>query len=505
MLCIWRSLTAGGAWSVRLRILVAVAVSVAPASSARAIAGTLALAPGHRSTEANVAVDPVNPNDILVVARDEDSGPLVGLRTWRSADGGRTFRDGMLVNGRLGGWRADGSDPVAVFDQVGRPAPAFLALRYGRSSWESRIMLGSRTVVAIQHGPPIPTLGSVFGPRVWYDKPWAAIDPSTGVAFVTWTERSETKSGPVEKVAVTSALPGRSFSRPRILGDGSGAQPVIGSGASVVVVWYRQPNLNPRAQILSSRSRDRGKTWSRPTIIASGVNARGDPPFPTVVRAGAGNVACWQQYGTWPHERIACSRSPNGVSWSKSRVVVQPPAAGEAAQPALAASPDGQVWLAFYRFDTHSTSVELWSSTAGADTWRRRGVLMRRAVSRGTRFLGDYEGLAATRDWVIAAFVMPTQPSAIRQVVEVSRFSTHTAEALGRRYSHWLGETRLTEVDQSRSARYDASVQTASPEGYLGQHRLRRLGCNVRPRVGHCQRDQSPVAGQARGAGESEQ
>jgi len=51
---------------------------------------------------------------------------------------------------------------------------------------------------------------------------------------------------------------------------------------------------------------------------------------------------------------------------------------------------------------------------------------MRRAVPRsGSSFLGDYEGLAASRNWILAAFVMPVRANAFRQVVEVSRFSTN--------------------------------------------------------------------------------
>ena len=410
----------------KLRTVSLAAMSAALLASAPAVAFTLSLPAGHRSTEANIAVDPADPSDVLVVARDEDKGRLVRLRMWRSRDGGLTFRGGMLVDGRLAGAPADGSDPVALFDAQGRPAPAFLALRYGKSSWETRIMLGNRIVVRASYGRPFPTLGEGFGTRRWFDKPWAAIDPSSGIAYVTWTERSATRTGPVEKVAVTSARSGRPFPRARILGDGSGSQPVIGAGSTVVIVWYQQPNLSLRARILSSRSLNGGRSWSRPTVVASGINARGDPPFPTVVRAGRGFVACWQQYGVWPRERIACSRSTNGATWSRPKVVAQPAGAGDAAQPALAASPDGQLWLAFYRFDRTTTSVELWSSTATTDTWQRRTVLMRTRVPRSAYyFLGDYEGLAATRDWVTAAFVMPTRAFDFRQVVEVSRFPTH--------------------------------------------------------------------------------
>lgn len=407
-----------------VRVALVAAVSAGAVMAARADALTLSLPDGHRSTEANVAVDPSNPSDVLVVARDEDRGRLVGLRMWRSGDGGRSFRGGMLVNRRLDGAPADASDPVALFDQRGRPAPAFLALRYGSTRWESRIMLGDRVVIRAGYGRPFPTLGEGFGTRRWFDKPWAAISRD-GFAYVAWTERGATRTGPVEKVAVATAPALRPFSEPRVLGTGSGAEPVIGPGSSAVVVWYQQPNLSQYARILSSRSLDRGASWSAPKVVATHVNARGDPPFPTVVRSGRTYVACWQQYASWPRERVACARSANGVSWSRSRIVAQPSGAGDAAQPALAAGPGGSLWLAFYRFQRSSTSVELWSSSTSTGSWRHRAVLMRRAVPRsGSVFLGDYEGLAVSGRSLIAAFTMPVRAHAFRQVVEVSRFST---------------------------------------------------------------------------------
>jgi hypothetical protein len=385
---------------------------------------TLPLPVGHSSTEASVAIDPTDARDVLVVARDESvHSRLVGLRMWRSRDGGRTFRGGMLLDRRLDGAPADGSNPVALFDNLGRPAPVFLALRWGKSKWQTRVMLGSRTVVRAEYGRPFPTLGGIYGPREWYDKPWGAIDPASGFAHVSWTVRWETNSGPVEKVAIASAMPGKPFPKALVLGSGSGSQPVLGRGSTVLVVWYEQPNLSLRARILSSLSVDDGVTWSLPRVVASGINARGYPPFPTVVRARSGFVACWQQYARWPRERVACSRSPDGSSWLRPRIVAQPQGAGDAAEPALAAGPDGRLWLSFYRFTRSSTSVELWGSSAGTDMWQRRATLMRRAVPSSLH-LGDYQGLAASRSSVIAAFTMPVRAHAFRQVVQVARFST---------------------------------------------------------------------------------
>lgn len=392
-----------------------------PATATRSGAAvTLPLPAGHRSTEANIALDPTDPSDVLVVARDEDRGRLVGLRMWRSRDGGHSFRGGMLVPRRIDGRPANASDPVALYDAQGRPAPAFLALRYGRSTWQTRIMLGSRTVISAEYGPPFPTFNEP-SPHAWYDKPWAAFDPRDGRAYVTWTERSM-ETGPVEDVDVASTLPGRPFSNARVLGPGSGSVPVLGRGSTVLVVWYHVPNLSTRARILSARSTDHGQTWAPPHVVARGVNARRYSPFPAVVWAGSRFVACWQEHTVFPRERIACSHSWDGLAWSPPRVVAQPRGAGDADQPALATSPDGRIWLAFYRFDHGSTSVELWSSTTGT-RWRKRAVLMRRPIPRsGSSFLGDYQGLVATGKWVIAAFTMPVRAGGFRQVVQVSRF-----------------------------------------------------------------------------------
>jgi hypothetical protein len=403
------------------RLLLA-SLSALLTASAPAAAGVLRLPAGHRSTEAHVAVDPTDPNDVLVVARDEERGRRVGLRMWRSHDGGRSFRGGMLVDRRLEGAPADASDPVALFDHRGQPAPAFLALRYGQSTWETRIMLGDRVVVRAVYGPPFPTLGEGFGTRTWYDKPWAAIDPRDGLAHVTWTENGSTATGPLQSVAVASAPPGAGFPAAHVLGAGSGAQPVLGRGSTVLVVWYRQPNLSQRARILSSRSLDRGRTWSAPAVVARRVNSPGDPPFPTVARTSAGFTACWQQYTTRRREQIACARSRDGIAWSRPALVGRGRGGGDAAQPALAAGPHGTLWLAFYRFGRRSTSVELWSARGGDSRWRFRSVLMRRRVPRsGSYFLGDYEGLATSRKAVVAAFTMPVRNHGFRQVVEVAQ------------------------------------------------------------------------------------
>jgi hypothetical protein len=84
----------------RLQAVLVVAVLGALMSCVLAVAAMLPLPAGHRSTEAHVAVDPTDPKDMLVLARDEDGGPLARLRMWRSDDGGQTFRGGMLVDGR---------------------------------------------------------------------------------------------------------------------------------------------------------------------------------------------------------------------------------------------------------------------------------------------------------------------------------------------------------------------------------------------------------------------
>ena len=396
--------------------LLMVLAAALPSSAAHA-ARTLPLPAGHRSTEAHIAVDPSDPRDVLVVARDEDRTRFVALRRWRSRDGGRSFRMGMLVDKRLDGSAADASDPVALFDHRGAPAPAFLALRYGTSTWQTRIMLGDRIVVSDDHGPPLPSLGEGFGTRRWHDKPWAVVDPADGLALVAWTMRENTEIAPVEHVVVARALPGSPFGEPQVVGTGNGAQPLLGPGSNAVLVWYEAPNLAGTARVLGARSLDRGATWSAPTVIAEEIAVRGDPPFPTVVRSGSGYTACWQQFPARRRGRIACARSTDGSAWTTPELI----GPAGAAQPALATTPDGRLWLAFYRYRSASTAVELWVSGTGGRAWRRRSTLMRRRVRPYSwYFLGDYQGLAASGNRVVAAFVMPVRPHGFRQEVVVA-------------------------------------------------------------------------------------
>jgi hypothetical protein len=393
----------------RVTAVVAIALSSAVVGSASAadLVRPVTILSGHRPCEANLAVDPRDPRDLDVVARDESRDGLVRLRAWRSLDGGRRFRASWIVDGRVAGDRGEASDPVAVYDNKGAPAPAYLALRYGPTTWDSRIVFGTRPVIVSEHAPPFPTLSEDLGTRPWHDKPWATVDRRDGRAYVAWTQRDDTDTMPVAHIMVASALTGEQFGEPvAVARGGTGAQLAVRPDGTVVVAWVDKPNLSTQGRIRAARSTDHGATWSAPATVAA-ISIEDELSLPTLATDARGRLAlCWQEARRIGAGRVACSRSTDGRAWSRRRYVT--PAVSR--QPAVAATGNGRFWLLVYRYEPDRTRVELWRSCDAARHWRRAAVLARRPFGQSPIFIGDYQGLAATARTVYAAFVLPRRP-----------------------------------------------------------------------------------------------
>jgi hypothetical protein len=268
----------------------------------------------HAATqnEPAIAVDPNNPNRIVVGANDYVT------RTWSckiqgipcsalgdgysgsyySNDGGATWccaatdprHLGTLVPGvtRLSGGTYDaGGDPAVAFDSRGRVY--FAGLGFNRPL-PPRSLWGPNTVTVnrgtfndegrLRWGPPT-FIDQTTDPAIFNDKEWIAADyhkdsPFRDRVYVTWTIffiDPVTEDYIQSPIAVAiSADGGRTFSDPQlIVGDvlfDQGSRVAVGPDGTVYVVWQGSRAVDVFDSIWMVKSGDGGATWTTPIAIA---------------------------------------------------------------------------------------------------------------------------------------------------------------------------------------------------------------------------------------------
>lgn len=371
--------------------------------------------------EVSQAVDPHNPNHLLVTWQQDrylERGGARGIGSAVSFDGGKTWTTAMLPGITVcdGGdfqratdpWAAIGGDGVTYVMSLGYdPGPKsseapFLgeyanlrnAVLISRSEDGGRTW-GTPNVVAISPG------------ILFNDKETLTADPNTpGLLYATW---GIVPTNAIVPVFARSEDGGRTWTPPIPIpntGSGNGDQIAVLDDGTIVSVASRGP-------MQSITSRDRGVTWSRPSRIAAGTYAEGPPGvrggagIPSVATDGKSVFVSWSDtFATF------FARSGDaGTTWNVSTVgggVYAPPSRSTTA---VAGTDAGRlVVMTYFVEPDFRTTLVMGTSGDGGESWSEQPVtdvfdFLRAPDSQGRgRFLGDYFGLSASGDDVVAAF-----------------------------------------------------------------------------------------------------
>lgn len=370
--------------------------------------------------EPHAALDPTRPDRLIVAAQYGPGYNRGGRRiwTWSSADGGRTWSGAdMPVPGAA---TVLAADPVTAFGTDGRAMVAFL---YADSGFRGGAALTRSDPATLDLGPAHRVVADRLdhgGGAV--DKDWLAVDrspvsPFLGTVYLSWHFNRPLPDHQVESSLWVAASrdQGSTWSEPsRVTGHFGGQIATASNGALEAVLQADS------SAILHTTSADGGRSFDAVDTVAR-RSAGGSVDLPTLaVLPGDTLLVCWAEPDSTPDTGIRCGRGWNG-SW---KMAARFPAGGARGLPAVAVGLTA-VWLLAYQADSAATRVELWRSGDGGRRFTRHSVLAERPFGRAfvclagggpcrsdpKRFFpGDYVGLAAGADRVLAAFTLPAGP-----------------------------------------------------------------------------------------------
>ena len=255
---------------------------------------------GFRSpAELSVAINPAAPENVVVVSLA--AGPPQGPRTtnygYVSGDGGLTWETVMAPNPQ---GRTQGDDAV-TFDAQGRAYRSYISFEGIRVARPARawngIFVSRSDDGGLTWNPPVPAVDHINTVKPFEDKPWLVTDnapesPHFGNLYLAWTRFDVYGSAdPADSTQILfsrSKDHGRTFSVPFQISDSGGnavdsddtvegAVPAVGPGGEVYVAW-----AGPRG-IVFDRSLDGGWTFGEDQVIADNPGGW-DIPIPGMAR-----------------------------------------------------------------------------------------------------------------------------------------------------------------------------------------------------------------------------
>jgi hypothetical protein len=420
------------------------------------------------SSEPHVAVDPMNPRRVAVVATA--AGQREPFWCWWTDDAGATWSDAP-VHSFDDGLDPFGADPIVAYGTNGELIVA--GLTTPRVFWESEVV--QENLKRLSETNDTSTWGNALeeenwrrlwasgiprvdnlavlrsnGARKWTgaavrnsiraDREALAVDnePSSlycGNAYVAWAERH---GAPFKLMFARSRDCGRSFEAPKRLGGRNGfAQPeiLVGPNGTVHVLWSHPFRPDPNAGedagtgIFHAVSTDGGETFEERGVVVPHGGAALVHMFHAGVAPDGSLLAVWQEADKIPQEQrvqplqtLRFAHSRDGSEWTQAATLLEPPSDTSQAFPAVAATDDG--WhVLFYEANSTRTTVKIASSALNELHFAPAHELASRSFGNQNFYLGffglglgammemvyigDYVGLAGAGSTLAAAFVLP--------------------------------------------------------------------------------------------------
>lgn len=235
-------------------------------------------------TEPSIAVNPLNPLEIVIVTFSENWGPGVAAPIWRSTNGGLTWTKLFIVPQPAPGVSGPGDQKIA-FDRAGNLHVAELGVGGGLQDFVFR-QTGAITSAL--------TAGASYGD----DQPHLDIDRSTGACanalYSPWLDfslsrpRSTSSNSTNRGVTLTDVAVGNNAAFP----NRTSRIAVAPNGRAFLIYKTREGSAGANfenAHFRVSRSDDCGVTWTG--LGAGGVSVHGAPAVVTFFTNQFGNPA----------------------------------------------------------------------------------------------------------------------------------------------------------------------------------------------------------------------